>query len=310
MITLDKVKMVATHDCLLDYNPAKFSIVKKNGRTKTMKFKMTDPFALSIEINYDAGELVVEFTGKILGKNYPQLISRDTIQRCFERLNELGVCIVDPARMMNAQVVKCDITKDVPIEDIPALTRYIKGAVRNYEEYSCTKFRNGNIVVEKNVTTHKRKKRITIYDKGHEMNLQGQRPFVLDNGLEGDYDGVCRLELNLTSKQQIREALSLTGNTLAEVLQSDKNPIQAFLGDVLAEDPAGKAVTDWKSYQKYAVLALCGYDLAKVEAAIRQYKDPRSTSIPKMMEPFREILAGLPAGTSTWTKEKLLNAVR
>lgn len=302
--------MVATHDCLLDYNPAKFSIVKKNGRTKTMKFKMTDPFALSIEINYDAGELVVEFTGKILGKNYPQLISRDTIQRCFERLNELGVCIVDPARMMNAQVVKCDITKDVPIEDIPALTRYIKGAVRNYEEYSCTKFRNGNIVVEKNVTTHKRKKRITIYDKGHEMNLQGQRPFVLDNGLEGDYDGVCRLELNLTSKQQIREALSLTGNTLAEVLQSDKNPIQAFLGDVLAEDPAGKAVTDWKSYQKYAVLALCGYDLAKVEAAIRQYKDPRSTSIPKMMEPFREILAGLPAGTSTWTKEKLLNAVR
>lgn len=302
--------MVATHDCLLDYNPAKFSIVKQNGRTKTMKFKMTDPFALSIEINNDAGELVIEFTGKILGKDYPQLISRDTIQTCFERLNELGVCKVDPVRMMNAQVVKCDVTKDVRIENIPALTRYIKGAVRNFEEYSCTKFRNGNIVVEKNVTTHKRKKRITIYDKGHEMNLQGQRPFVLNNGLEGNYDGICRLELNLTSKQQIREALSLTGNTLAEVLQSEKNPIQDFLAEVLAEDPAGKSVSDWKSYQKYAVLALCGYDLTMVEATIRRFKDPRTTSIPKMMVPYREILAGLPAGSSTWTREKLLDVVR
>lgn len=302
--------MVASLDCLLDYDPARFSIVKESGVTKRMKFKMAEPFTLSIEINEAARSLVIEFTGKILGKDYLQLISRDTIQTCFDRLNELGVCEIDPARMMSAEVVKCDVTKDVRVEDVPALTRYVRGSVRNFETYSCTKFRNGNLVVEKSVTTHKRKKRITIYDKEHEMNLQGERPFVSYNGLEGKYDGVCRFELNLTSKQQIREALSLTGNTLAEVLQSEKNPIQDFLADVLAEDPAGKSVTDWKSFQKYAVLAQCGYDLAKVEATIRRFKDPRNISIPKMMVPFREILAGLPAGTSTWTKNKLLNAVR
>ena len=302
--------MVATLDCLLSFDPAQFSMVKKGGVIQTMKFKMTEPFALKIEIKKAARELVIEFTGKILGKDYPQLISIDTIQACFDRLNELGVCKVNPAGMMSAEVVKCDVTKDVRIENIPALTRYVKGAVRNYDAFSCTRFRNGNIVVEKSVTTHKRKKRITIYDKEHEMNLQGERPFVSYNSLEGEYDGVCRFELNLTSEQQIREALSLTGNTLAEVLQAEKNPIQDFLADVLAEDPAGKAVTDWKSFQKYAVLAQCGYDLAKVEATIRRFKDPRSACIPKMLEPFREILAGLPAGISTWTKEKLLNAVR
>ena len=310
MITLDKVKLVATLDCLEGFDPARFSAIKEGGRTKTMKFKMTEPFSLSIEIHQDVKELVVEFTGKILGKDYPQLISRDTIMMCFERLNELGVCKVDPAKMMSAEVVKCDITKDVPVEDIPALTRYVKGAVRNYEAFSCTKFRNGNLVVEKSVTTHKRKKRITIYDKEHEMNLQGERPFVSDNGLEGKYDGVCRFELNLTSKKQIREALGLTGNTLAEVLQSERNPIQDFLADVLAEDSTSRAVTDWKTFEKYAVLAACGYDLAKVEAKVRQYRNPSSTSIPKMMASFREILAGLSGGASTWTKEKLLEVVR
>ena len=310
MITLDKVKLVATLDCLEGFDPARFSAIKEGGRTKTMKFKVTEPFSLSIEIHQDVKELVVEFTGKILGKDYPQLISRDTIMMCFERLNELGVCKVDPAKMMSAEVVKCDITKDVLVEDIPAMTRYVKGAVRNYEAFSCTKFRNGNLVVETSVTTHKRKKRITIYDKEHEMNLQGERPFVSDNGLEGKYDGVCRFELNLTSKKQIREALGLTGNTLAEVLQSERNPIQDFLADVLAEDSTSRAVTDWKTFEKYAVLAACGYDLAKVEAKVRQYRNPSSTSIPKMMASFREILAGLSGGASTWTKEKLLEVVR
>lgn len=310
MVTLDKVKLVATLDCLLDFDPAKFSVVKEGGRTKVFKFKISEPYTLSIEIKNDEQELVVEFTGKILGKDYPELISINTIAMCFERLNDLGVCRVDPAKMMSAEVVKCDVTKDVPVEDIPALTRYVKGAVRNYEAYSCTKFRNGNLIVEKSVSTHKRKRRITIYDKQHEMNLQGERPFVLSNGLEGEYDGKCRFELNLTTKKQIREALNLTGNTLAEVLHSEENPIQEFLKDVLADDPAGKAVSSWKDLEKYAILALCGFDLAKVEAKARQYKNPRSTSIPKMMAQYREILAGLPSGPSTWTKEKLLDVVR
>lgn len=310
MITLDKVKLVASLDCLLDFDSARFSVVKKRGVTKTMKFKMTEPFALSIEIHSDAKELVIEFTGKILGKDYPQLISINTITKCFERLNELGICIVDPAKMMSAEVVKCDVTKDVLVEDMPALARYVKSAVRNYDAYSCTKFRNGNLVVEKCVSTHKSKRRITIYDKQHEMDLQRERPFVMSNGLEGEYDGKCRFELNLTTKKQIREALNLTGNTLTEVLRSDKNPIQEFLQNVLADDLTGKTVSNWKDLEKYAVLALCDFDIAKVEAKARQYKNPRSTSIPKMMASYREILAGLSGGTSTWTKEKLLDIVR
>lgn len=127
MITLDKVKLVAALDCLLDFDPAQFSVVKEGGRIKTMRFRMVEPFTFSVEVNQDAKEFVVEFTGKILGKDYPQLISKETIMMCFDRLNEFGVCKVDPAKMMTAEVVKCDVTKDVSVEDIPTMTRYIKG---------------------------------------------------------------------------------------------------------------------------------------------------------------------------------------
>ena len=57
-------------------------------------------------------------------------------------------------------------------------------------------------------------------------------------------------------------------------------------------------------------MAACGFDLARVEAKVRQYRNPRGTSIPKMMASFREILAGLSNGDLTWTKEKLLEVVR
>lgn len=310
MITLDKIKLVASLDCIIDYDETLFSVVREKGIVRTMKFKTEEPFSLSIEIHYDARELVLEFTGKILGKDYPKLISIDTIGACFDKLNKLGVCRIDPAKMMSAEVVKCDVTKDIPIDDVASLAKYIKGAVRNYDTFSCTKFRNGNLIVEKNVSTHKRKKRLTIYNKEHEMNLHTSRTFVTRNDLEGQYDGLCRFELNLTSKQQIREALHTNGNTLAEVLQADANPIYDFLSDVLTEDAEGKVVSAWKDFRNLAVLAVCDYDLSKVEAKMKQFKKAGSFNITNGMRPFREILAGLPADKTVWTKNKLLDAVR
>ena len=44
MVTLDKVKLVATLDCLLGFDPAKFSVVKEGGRTKVLKFKLSEPY--------------------------------------------------------------------------------------------------------------------------------------------------------------------------------------------------------------------------------------------------------------------------
>lgn len=144
------------------------------------------------------------------------------------------------------------------------------------------------------------------------MALSREIKFVSDNDLEGKFDGQCRFELNLYSKQQIRDTLGTSGNTLAEVLRSERNPIAEFMEEVLANGPtqASRDPGGWKDYLRRLVLKDCDYDPAKVEATIRRFKNPRTTSIPKMMEPFRELLASRPEAEGEWTKEKLLAVLR
>ena len=137
------------------------------------------------------------------------------------------------------------------------------------------------------------------------MKSAGQA-FKAKHGLEGSYDGVCRFEMNLNSKQAIRDTLAITGTTLAEVLRSSRNPIADFLDDVIQDDTEANVQDTWKTYWQKLVLEDCGYDLAKVEAKLREYK---GGGIAKAMRPFRELMESMPTDSSTWTKKKLLEVV-
>ena len=305
MLTLDRVKLIATLDSLISYTPEMFiSIGDEN-----LLFQTVEPFELSVKIKPKVYELVIEFTGKILGEGYPQLISKNTIMKCFERLKELGICEVDPVKMMTAKAAKVDITKDYYIEDVPALARYVKASIRNNQRYSCKKYNRG-VKIEKVVSSSKYWVGLRIYDKEHEMKLSDNRPFVSENGLEGQFDGLCRFELSMVSMEQIRKALDITGCTLEEVLRSEKNPIRDYLDVILAEDPERKGISCWNDYVKHCILRDCDGDLEKVEAKLRQFKNPRSTNIPKTVDSFRGILAGLSDSSSTWSKSKLLDIVK
>lgn len=307
MITLDKIKLANSLDCMKKVDPANFYMKTKDDEVVSMKLTMKQPFALDIEINYEKEEVVIEFTGKVLGERYPELISLDTIQDCFERINALGYCYIDGEKMMKADVVKCDVTKDVPIPDTSSLNRYIRGHIRNYQAYVCRLNRNGNLIVEKNVTCRASKRRVTLYDKGEEMKRSSEQNFVLRYGLENRFDGICRIEMNLNSQQAIRDVLDVTGTSLSEVLRSTRNPIQDFLSDIIQDDTEPNVSDTWKTYWQILVLQDCAYDLAKVEAKLREYK---GGGIAKAITPFRELMESLPAGTSTWSKIKLLDVVR
>ena len=283
--------MVSTLDSITVVDPASFDMKAKGGRTVSMAMSMKQPFRLDIEINYAKGEVIIEFTGKVLGERYPELITLNTIRACFNRINDLGICKIDVEKMMYAQVVKCDVTKDVPIANIPSLNRYIRGHIRNYQAYVCELKRNGNLIIEKNVTGRDYKRRMTLYDKEAEMMKSAGQNFKARYGLEGKYDGICRFEMNLNSQQAIRDTLGITGTTLLEVLRSKQNPIEDFLDDVIQEDTEANVQDTWKTYWQTLVLEDCGFDLAKVEAKLREYKDG---GISKSMRPFRELMEAIP----------------
>ena len=165
MITFDKLKIVSDISTIEIHDQSRFEVKIKKGVVTALKFYQELPYLLMIKVDYQNREVVIEFSGKVLGRDYPELISIRTIGKCFENINALGFCSLDVEAMMDADVVKCDVTKDVKIQDVSGLTQYIRNHISNYQQFLCRKLRNGNLVVEKNVVSRKTKKRMTIYDK-------------------------------------------------------------------------------------------------------------------------------------------------
>ena len=316
MLTLDKIKLVAPIDGVVIVDQSQFSSVQEQGRVKSQRISLTEPCLLKLELNYDVGEAVIEFTGKILGRDYPQLISEETILKCFSNIEEMGFCRFDSAVMLEvAEIVKCDVTKDIRVNDVARMTKWIKPNISNNQTYICRALRNGNLIIEKNNTTPKRNKRLTIYDKGQEMRLSGNREYVAQYEMEGRFDGVCRFELNLCTKQQIKDSLGVTRATLSEVLHSEQNPLVSFLTSAITEvspDCGTKGRQGWNTFLNGLLLQYCNNDLERVEALLRQYYDPRKDKIRKKMEPFRALYTQSTqlVEATGWTKEKLLSMLR
>lgn len=309
MLTFDKLKIVTNIDYIQIDDIDGFQQTIKNNTLTELKFNITSPYLLYIEIDYLEKELVIEFSGKILGSDYKKLISTETIRQCFENINYLGVCSLNVEEIMkDAVVVKCDVTQDVLCEDIPAVSAFIKGNVSSYNQFSVKCLRNGNLTIEKNVTTRQAKKRLTIYDKGKEMSKMENRRFLEKYDVSAeDFRDVCRFEMNLNSIAQIKSSLGITDTRLMSVLTSTKNPILDFLNDVVADTDSVIPLTDKQSYITALVLRDCNNDLAEVEAKMRQIYS-QGTNISKIMKPYREALAK--KRESKFTKTDLLQMLR
>lgn len=302
MLTFDKLKIVSNISNIEIIDETHFKVETKDGYVVTRKYHNESPYLLDIKIDYIEKELVIEFSGRILGKDYPKLISIKTIGQCFTAINDLGFCHLDIESMMDADVVKCDVTKDIKVDNVPQLTTFLRNHNNNYQRVLCRKMNNSNLTIEKNVTTKKLKKRMVVYDKEKEMNKTCNKQFVEDNALEGAFDGKCRFELNLNSKEQIRASLGITNTKLKSVLTADANPILDFLDDIVGPPSGSVSFTDKKAYLHMLVLKDCDFDLEKVEAKMRDLYPSRGTNFKKVMEPYKMMMEqmGMTEGQDYW----------
>lgn len=314
MIKLDKVKIITNLDYVTYFNEEIFEKTIKNKRVEKYTFYQKTPYSLFIGLDILANELILEFTGKILKDDYPKLINKDTIQQCFEEILKMGICSFDiDAVMANHYVCKVDVCCDFECKDISEVSTYIKSNIRSYTRYTAKKLYNGNFIVERNVTTKGRKRRLTLYDKGKELMQSANRAFratLVDEGAVMDYfSGKARFEMNLNSMEQIREAFGIAGTTLQEILGGDCNPIVDFLNEVLEEESVASQQASKKEYVNALILADCGFDLERVEAKMRGFYAP-GTKMRQVMKPFRVLLSQM-GKTSDWiAKHHLLELLR
>lgn len=290
MVTFDKLKLVASIDAIEVIDEDKFQKEVKSGRPVSLRYFQEVPFLLLVKVDFLRHEVVVEFCGKVLGKDYPKLISSDTIKTCFDNINALGFFYLDIDAMMDADVVKADVTKDVRGIDAKQLNAYIGSHITNYKMYLCQNFKNGNLVINKNVTSSKAKKRMTIYDKAKEMDKAKNKDFIEAHHLEDAFYNTSRIELNLNSKQQVREALHISDNKLSSVLASTANPIRDFVTKVIEPTSNSFDLSDRKTYITMLVLKDCDFDLEKVEAKIRELYPNRGRKLKTLMEPYRSMM--------------------
>ena len=294
MILFDKFKLICSLDIVENINEQEFQTIAKGGCVTSYKYQQDQPFYLLIRKDFLHNESVIEFTGKVLLDRYPELINRDNIRYCIEQINALGICEIDTDRLLlTANVVKCDVTKDVTSAEIKEIISQTKQNLTNYDKWEVEKYSNG-ICLHNKVTTNRYKKRICIYDKAKELIQQSNALFLQSLNqsqtlLEYFKDKV-RFELNIGTMVQVRKLLKVVDNSLNNVLASTANPILSIIDEAILLNSNNRKATTFKDYVYGLILADNHNDLAELEAKVRALS-PKGTSIKRKMKPYREYVA-------------------
>ena len=293
MITFDKLKIVTKIKDITDIDTTVFVTQTKDGEILYYKYKQDSPFCLMIQADYSNQELVLEFTGKILKEDYPQLINHNNIGKCLETINVMGICRIDTEAILeHGEVYKCDVTKDISSTQMQQIITQMKQSLSNYDKWTCAKYQGNGLVVSNTVKTERYKKRLSIYDKQKELNKACNREFLntITNRQEllDYFQGKIRFELNIDSKAQIRLLLGVSDNRLLTVLSSNANPILTVFNEAIRQNETTTYHSDLKEYMMALLIKDCHNDLEEVEAKVRAMI-PKTVSVKKKIQPFRDL---------------------
>ena len=293
MITFDKLKIVTKIKDITDIDTTVFVTQTKDGEILYYKYKQDSPFCLMIQADYSNQELVIEFTGKILKEDYPQLINHNNIGKCLETINVMGISRIDTEAILeHGEVYKCDVTKDILSTQMQRIITQMKQSLSNYDKWTCAKYQGNGLVVSNTVKTERYKKRLSIYDKQKELNKACNREFLntITNRQEllDYFQGKIRFELNIDTKAQIRLLLGVSDNRLLSVLSSNANPILTVFDEAIRQNETTAYHSDLKEYMMALLIKDCHNDLEEVEAKVRAMI-PKTVSVKKKMQPFRDL---------------------
>lgn len=297
MISLDKIKIVAPLKAVTIVDESKFEVRVKRGVEASKSYTQTTPFLLYVEVDYEKGESVLDFTGKILFDKYPQLINAETFNLCIDMINNMGFCAIDKDVIRKyGRVCVVDVTKDVRLQDASGLSEWLRINISNHRKYLARHIGN-NLVIEKNVRTRGYKRRLTVYDKEKELQRAENRDFISclhdQDSLLSYFKGKVRFEYNLNSMEAIRRTLNIQDTSIDEILSSTANPIYNFIDEVITEDSKEAGVElSWTDRKNLALLRDCDMDIAKVEAEIRKYAS-KGTHISQVLKPYKALMSRL-----------------
>ena len=296
---------------------SKFDTIISDDIITAYKYQQTTPYLLYLEKDLKDNELIIEFTGKILGERYTELINQTNIHQCLDNINALDLCSLNTdAILKEGEIVKADVTIDAEYPDMPSLTKEIQSCVKNNERYNAFN-EGGNFIIEKKVRTRNRKLRLTIYDKEKEMNHADNKRWMSSfghaaaDGMINYFKGKVRFEMNLNSIKAIKDSLQLHDNSISSVLNSTYNPIMPFLDKVLLDNAEARIAKSLGDMAKLALMEKYNYDLKAIDRLARDFKERngKTTNPSQTMKPYHQLYNALHTNQQTSLKERLRNAL-
>jgi hypothetical protein len=175
----------------------------------------------ALVIDWDRERVKFQFSAKILGENYFNLINKNNIEQVFEIINSLDIGIefyVNKVLEYN-DVVSCDFTKNLRVKE--PVKRYIFDlfleASRLTSNWFVKKYKSSSVVFEEAKKT--KPLRFIAYDKYSEMLKKKD----YDLGIE-QFKNILRFEINAKRKKNVRDLAETESNQILEILNSKANP--------------------------------------------------------------------------------------
>lgn len=297
-ITFDRLRLSLPTNAVSILQPEVFNTtVSGEGITIMSKFEQNYPFYYSIAVDYSKTTTIVEFNGKVLLDDYPSLISHTNITSCFEHINQCGVCYINTEQALQySYVLQCDVTRDVPatctVKDL-----YQNLTMQNNRKWGLRDVTSNRFTIESTVSTKRKKTRLVIYDKGIEMSRKSNETFLATvSNPEAQlayFNSMIRYELNLNSLDRIRHVFGTDDTRLTTLLHSSVDPINSVLNDIIFDDEsalskAAQSSGNLRTLEHLLLLAVCDYDIGKVERVIRDIYG-KTRSIPRTLEPYQNL---------------------
>ncbi len=303
MLHYDRIKLKTDSRYLLKTGSL-FKEVTKNGYLEKLQFDMKSPISLYIMVDIKKGELIIEFTGKILLKNYHRLISFDTVKECLINIEKMAGCKLDiDGILKHSEVLSVDVSKDISIPEF-LFNDKIKGMFtylnQNSRQWNIERYNRQGVVFSKRVKSSELKNRMIIYDKYAELRKSENKPFLgylsYDdrNTLLAYFKGKIRAEININSFKQIRELLHIQHLSLANVLNANSNPFEQLMRQIinmelLSSDELKIYSMSLKEYTQYLILQNCQWDIEKVRTLLKT-KYAQNTNMRRILLPYKKLL--------------------
>jgi len=236
---------------------------------------------LRININHIRKFVHIDFSAKILGRDYPDNINIFNFRDTYKEIN--NIIAINPRMLYSAQPYSCenvnDIEEDNISETIDALFHIsklqdkYKQCPRPYKKQND----NTSIYLKKNVNTREISNYISIYNKLNELLDTKDKGNVkyMESLSEEDknyviekFSGMLRIESKFYSKRMVRDIYGLQKDyNLYKLLTSSVNVNQVMLKKVYNEKlfECGTVPNLTRSeFDKWNTLKVFNYDLEKI----------------------------------------------